>query len=233
MILGSKCSGSGWSPIGRFSGAGSSSPTDGVVAADARARPGTPWPGGWRTSRSGAAHGVGGQPPPIPVHRVRSRVAPGHVAGRRAAGDAVATWPVVGAGRPGVPTPECRPRRRRSGGLVEHRQRRGPGRGPPGPDRRPAPLRRRAGHRRERARLAAHPAWRQVRHRDHRPDADPRRHRPGAASGHGRRPLQTGVQGLARRTGQVLARRYRGRRDGRVHRVQDRRRRRATRGCRR
>src|SRR5262245_3397566 len=30
-----------------------------------------------------AAHGVGGQPPPIPVHRVRSRVAPGHVAGRR------------------------------------------------------------------------------------------------------------------------------------------------------
>src|SRR5688500_16287446 len=53
-----------------------------------------------------AAHGVGGQPPPIPVHRVRSRVAPGHVAGRRAAGDAVATWPVVGAGSPGVPTPD-------------------------------------------------------------------------------------------------------------------------------
>src|SRR3990170_1029344 len=62
-----------------------------------------------------AAHGFGGQPPPIPVHRVRSRVAPGHVAGRRAAGEAVATWPVVGAGSPGVPTPECRPRRRRSG----------------------------------------------------------------------------------------------------------------------
>lgn len=40
MISGSKCSGSGWSPIGRFSGAGLSSPTDGVVAADARARPG-------------------------------------------------------------------------------------------------------------------------------------------------------------------------------------------------
>lgn len=53
MISGSKCSGSGWSPIGRFSGAGLSSPTDGVVAADARARPGTRWSGGWRTSRSG------------------------------------------------------------------------------------------------------------------------------------------------------------------------------------
>ena len=53
MISGSKCSGSGWSPIGRFSGAGLSSPTDGVVAAGALARSGTRWSGGWRTSRSG------------------------------------------------------------------------------------------------------------------------------------------------------------------------------------
>ena len=72
MISGSKCSGSGWSPIGRFSCAGLSSPTDGVVAADARARPGTRWSGGWRTSRSGggprcwrsASADTGVTPPP-------------------------------------------------------------------------------------------------------------------------------------------------------------------------
>ena len=50
-----------------------------------------------------------------------------------------------------------------------------------------------------RARLAPHPPRRQVRHRDHRPHPGPRRHRPGAAAGHGRGPLQAGVQDLARR----------------------------------
>ena len=53
--------------------------------------------------------------------------------------------------------------------------------------------------RRRRARLAPHPPRRQVRHRDHRPDRHPRRHRPGPAAGHGRGPLQAGVQDLARR----------------------------------
>ena len=54
-------------------------------------------------------------------------------------------------------------------GVVEHRQRRGPGRGQAGTDRGSAPVRRREGHRRRRARLEAHPPRRQVRHRDHRP----------------------------------------------------------------
>ena len=83
MISGSKCSGSGWSPIGRFSGAGLSSPTDGVVAADARARPGTRWSGGWRTSRSGggprcwrsASADTGVTPPPTTRNTDRRRVA--------------------------------------------------------------------------------------------------------------------------------------------------------------
>jgi hypothetical protein len=47
------------------------------------------------------------------------------------------------------------------------------------------------------------PAGRQVRHRDHRPHPDPRRHRPGPAAGHGRGPLQEGVQDLARRPPQA------------------------------
>ena len=56
------------------------------------------------------------------------------------------------------------------GGRVGHRQRRGPGRGQAGADRRRRPVRRRAGDRGRRARLAPHPQGRQVRHRDHRPD---------------------------------------------------------------
>jgi transposase len=48
----------------------------------------------------------------------------------------------------------------------------------------------------------------------------------GAAAGHGRGPLQAGVQNLAGRTTQGLARQGRGRCDGRVYRLQDRHRRR-------
>jgi hypothetical protein len=53
------------------------------------------------------------------------------------------------------------------------------------------------GDRGRRTRVAAHPQGRQVRHRDHRFDAGTRWHRPGPAAGHGRRPLQAGVQDLA------------------------------------
>jgi len=62
----------------------------------------------------------------------------------------------------------------------------------------PARLNGGASHRRRRALLASHPPRRQVRHRDHRPHPGARRHRPGQVAGHGRRPLQTGVQELAR-----------------------------------
>ena len=127
--------------------------------------------------------------------------------GRRAAGEAVAPRAAVGAGSAGGPAPDRRPGRRGARRRVEHRQRRGPGRGQAGPDRRPSPLRRRHGHRRRRARLAPHPPRRQVRHRDHRPHPDPRRHRPSTAAGHGRGPLQAGVQDLARRPPRGLARR--------------------------
>ena len=51
-------------------------------------------------------------------------------------------------------------------------------------------------------------------------------HRPGAVVGHGRGPLETGVQTVAGRPRQHLARPRRRRRDGRVHRLQDRRERR-------
>ena len=66
--------------------------------------------------------------------------------GGRAAGEAVASRAAVGAGRHRGPAPHRGPGRRRTRGRVEHRQRRGPGRGQAGPDRRRAPVRRR--HRR-------------------------------------------------------------------------------------
>ncbi len=178
-------------------------------------------PAGARAARL-ASHHVAGDDPSLPVRRVRARVAPRHQRRGRTTGEAVPPRAAVGAGRHRRPASDRRPGRRGSRRVVEHRQRRRPGRGPPGPDRRSAPLRRRAGHRRRRARLAAHPPRRQVRHRDHRPHPDPRRHRPGPAAGHGRGPLQAGVQDLARRPPPGLARRRRGRCDGRVHRLQDR-----------
>lgn len=63
--------------------------------------------------------------------------------------------------------------------------------------------------------------------RAHRPHPDPRRHRPSPAAGHGRRTLQGRVQDRAHPTSPGLARPSGSGRDGRVHRVQDRRRRRA------
>ncbi len=70
--------------------------------------------------------------------------------------------------------------------------------------------------------LAAHEEGRQVRHRHHRPHPGPRRHRPLPPPGHARWTLDEGVQGLASAAGPGLARRDRGRGDGRVCRVQDR-----------
>jgi len=54
-----------------------------------------------------------------------------------AAGEALASGPALGVGRDRVSAPECRPRRRRPGSLVEHRQRRCPGRGQACPHREP------------------------------------------------------------------------------------------------
>jgi hypothetical protein len=133
-----------------------------------------------------AAHDVAGHGPPLPVRRVRARVAPGHQPGRSAAGEAVPPGPAVGSGGDRGRALDGCAGRRRAGGVVEHRQRRGPGRGPAGPDRRPGPVRRSASRRGRRARVAAHPTRRQVRHRHHRPHPDPRRHRAFPAAGHGR-----------------------------------------------
>ena len=47
-------------------------------------------------------------------------------------------------------------------------------------------------------------------------------HRPGTVAGHGRGPLEAGLQDLARRATEGVARRGGGGRDGRVHRLQDR-----------
>ena len=132
--------------------------------------------------------------PPLPVRWLRACVARGHQPRRGAAGEADPHRAAVGAGRAGLPAPHRRASRRGPRGVVEHRQHRRARRGPARPARRPDPLRRRAGDRRRRARVAAHPPRRQVRHRRHRPDPGPGQDRPVAAAGHGRRPLQAGVQ---------------------------------------
>ena len=144
MISGSKCSGSGWSPIGRFSGAGLSSPTDGVVAADARARPGTRWSGGWRTSRSGggprcwrsASADTGVTPPP--TTGTRTDDAPRAVSRRRCRRSSRAgcpRGPRAGrspGSRAGTPTATSAPFPAvRSRGCAGRRSR-GSGRTPPG-----------------------------------------------------------------------------------------------------
>jgi len=64
-----------------------------------------------RTSRSVATHDTVGHGPLLPLHRLRSCLAPGHQQGRRAAGQAFRPWPAVGAGRDRVSTPERRPDR--------------------------------------------------------------------------------------------------------------------------
>jgi hypothetical protein len=144
MISGSKCSGSGWSPIGRFSGAGLSSPSDGVVAADARARPGTRWSGGWRTSRSGggprcwrsASADTGVTPPP--TTGTRTDDAPRAVSRRRCRRSSRAgcpRGPRAGrspGSRAGTPTATSAPCPAvRSRGCAGRRSR-GSGRTPPG-----------------------------------------------------------------------------------------------------
>jgi len=176
-----------------------------------------------------ATHDAAGHHPPLPVRRVRARVAARCLQGRRPSSEAVPDRAAVGAGGHRVPALDRRPGRRGARGVLEHRQHRRAGRGPPGPDRRSAPVRRRPGDRGRRALLAAHSPRTEVRHRRHRPDARACRDGPGAAAGHGGGPLQAGLQGLAGRASPGVARPAGGRRDGRVHRLQDRRRRRTAR----
>ena len=156
--------------------------------------------------------------PPLSLHRLWACVAPGHQPGRRAAGEAVASRAAMGARSHRVAALDRRSGRRGPRRVVDHRQRRGAGRGQACVDRGPTPVRRRARDRRRRALLAPHPPRRYVRHRDHRPHADPGRHRSSAAAGYGRGPIEAGVEGLAWRARHVLARRHRGGWNGRVHR---------------
>ena len=86
-----------------------------------------------------ATDDAAGDGPPVPVHRLRARVAPGHQQGGGAAGEAVPSGAAVGAGGDRVPAPDRRPGRRGPRGRLEHRQRRGPRRGPARPDRRTRP----------------------------------------------------------------------------------------------
>ncbi|SPD85952.1 conserved protein of unknown function [Micropruina glycogenica] len=81
--------------------------------------------------------------PPLPMHRLRARLAPGHRQDGRAAGEAVPSRAAVGAGGDRVPAPERRPRGRGPRRRLEHRQRSRPRRRPTGPDRRDRPVRRR------------------------------------------------------------------------------------------
>ena len=96
-----------------------------------------------------------GHGPPLPLRRLRTRVAAGHVSGRRTAGPAVPRRAAVGVDRPGLPAPDGRQNRRGARRFVEHRQRRRARRRPPGADRRPAPVRRCQGDRGRRTRACA------------------------------------------------------------------------------
>ena len=121
------------------------------------------------------------------------------------------------------PAPDRRPGRRRPRGVVEHRQRRGPGRGPAGPDRRPGPVRRR-----RTSSASTSTCWRHTRRGDKYVtviiDLTPIRDGTGPArlldmvEGRSKQAFKTWLADRAA----GLARRGRGRRDGRVHRVQDR-----------
>ena len=169
-----------------------------------------------------AADDAAGHDPPLRVHRLRARVAPGLRPGGGAEGEAVEACAAVGVGGGRVLPPQHGPGRRWPRRVLGDREPGRPRRGPAGADQRPGPPRRRDRPGRGRARVAAHPPRRQVRHRDRRPHRRPRRDRPGPAARHGRGPLQAGVQGVARRPRPGVARPGRGRGDGRVHRVQDR-----------
>ena len=70
-------------------------------------------------------------------------LASGPQPGGGAAGQAHPRRAALGAGRDRLSAPDRRPGRRGPRGGVEHRQRRGPGRGQAGPYRRPGPVRRR------------------------------------------------------------------------------------------
>ena len=95
--------------------------------------------------------------PPLSLHRLRACVAPGHQPGRRAPGEAVASRAAMGARRHRVSALDRRSGRRGPRRVVEHRERRGAGRGQACVDRGPTPVRRRARDRRRRALLAPHP----------------------------------------------------------------------------
>ena len=84
-------------------------------------------------------------------------VAPGHQPGSRAAGEAVASRAAMGARRHRVSALDRRSGRRGPRRVVEHRERRGAGRGQACVDRGPTPVRRCARDRRRRALLAPHP----------------------------------------------------------------------------
>ena len=161
-----------------------------------------------------ASDDAAGAGAPIQAHRVRRQDTARAAEGR---GEGLPRRAALGVGGNRVPASHCRPDR--SGDWACPGTPRTPRSWPmvTGADQRPVPVRGRQGDRRGRARLAAHPTRRQVGHRGHRPHPGPRRHRPLKAAGHGRRPLQARVQGLARRPAQGVAGQDRGRCDGRVH----------------
>src|SRR5215472_6225577 len=82
--------------------------------------------------------------PPLSLHRLWACVAPGHQPGRRAAGEAVASRAAIGARRHLALALDRRSGLRAPRRVVEHRERRGAGRGQACVDRGPIPVRRHA-----------------------------------------------------------------------------------------
>ena len=150
----------GSSPVVRCWPAGSSRPTSspgGVAAADARLRRATADPAAGARAAGVAPDDVADHDPPLSLHRLRACVTPRHQPGRRAAGEAVASRAAMGARRHRVSALDRRSGRRGPRRVVEHRERRGAGRGQACVDRGPTPVRRCARDRRRRALLAPHP----------------------------------------------------------------------------
>ncbi len=131
--------------------AGSSIATTGATSVGVRARRATPCGEAGPCPARVAADHPARAGAPLPLHRLRARLASGHHGRCGAAGEAVAPRGALGAEVGGDQPALDRPRRQRARHLLAHRERRRPGRRPTAADQRPGSPGRDAGAVRQRA----------------------------------------------------------------------------------